>query len=100
MPNNAGECMYEDFKLEYQIVSLEYVHKKCLKIEAICRNSRNALDKEAVFKYSTTNLNHQDERLKISFSIIDSVIKNLNLEKDKVFKLVVKNGEVFYIHSL
>jgi hypothetical protein len=100
MPTTAGECIYENFKLEYQIVRLEYVHKKCLKIEAICLNPRNSLDKEVVFKYSTNNLNVQSEKLKISFSIIDSLIKNLDLQKDKIYKLVVKNGGVFYIHSL
>lgn len=100
MPSNAGVCMYENFRLEYQVVYLEYVHKKSLKIEAICLNPFNEYDREATFKYSTNNFNINDERLKISFTIIDSVAKNLNLDMSKLYKLIVKNNKVFYIHSL
>lgn len=93
----AGECMYENFRLEYQVVHLEYVKDKLLRIEAVCYNPYNVLDKEAIFKHSTNNLNASDERLKISYSIIDSIISNLNLEKEKLYKLIVKNNQVFYL---
>lgn len=98
-PNTAcaGECMYENFRLEYQVVYLEFIKDKFLKIEAVCYNPYNVLDKEAIFKHSTSNLNAFDERLKISYSIIDSVINNLNLPKDKLYKLIVKNNQVFYL---
>jgi hypothetical protein len=92
----AGECMYENFRLEYQVVHLEFVKNKFLKIEAVCYNP-STFDKEAVFKYTTNNLNSPDEKLKIAFSIIDSVIKNLDLSKDKIYKLIVENNKVFYI---
>lgn len=98
-PNTAcaGACMYENFKLEYQVVYLEFVHNKYLKLEAVCYNRLNSIDKEATLKYSTSNLNSPDERLKISFLIMDSVIKNLNLSKDKLRKLIVKDHQVHFI---
>ena len=96
----AGECIYENFKLEYQVIILEYVRGKSLKIEAVCFNPFNEYDKEAVFKHSTTNLKIVDEKLKIAFSILDSVIGNLNFNKEKLHKLVIKNNQVFYISTL
>lgn len=96
----AGVCMYEKFKLEFQIVYLEYIYNKSIKIEAVCYNRKNSINKEEIFKYSTNNLNSSDERMKVSLSILDSVIKNLDLEKDNLYKLNVKNNEVFYIHKL
>lgn len=93
----AGECMYENFKLEYQVIHLEYIKNKLLKVEAVCYNRHNTLDKEAVFKYNSNNLNIQDERLKIALSIMDSIIKNLDLPKENLYKLVVENNQVFYI---
>jgi hypothetical protein len=92
--------MYENFRLEYQVVHLEYVHKKLLKIEAVCLNPFNEYDREAIFKYSTNNFNIKDERLKISFALLDSVAKNLNLDMDNLYKLIVKNNKVFYIYAL
>lgn len=98
-PNTAcaGKCMYEDFKLEYQVVHLEFVRKKFLKLEVVCYNPYNTLDKEAVLKYHTTNLNSSDEKLKVVLSVVDSIIKNLNLEKENLYKLVVRNHEIFYL---
>jgi NhaP-type Na+/H+ and K+/H+ antiporter len=93
----AGVCMHENFKLEYQVVDLEFVRNKSIKIEAVCYNRHASIEKEAVFKHSTNNLNLLDERLKIALSIMDSVIKNLDLPKDKLYKLVVRNHQVFYI---
>jgi|ERR1700722_4685537 len=100
MPSNAGVCMYENFRLEYQVVHLEYVYNKFLKIEAVCLNPFNKCDREATFKYSTNNFNINDERLKISFTIIESLAKNLEIDMDNLYKLIVKNNKVFYIHSL
>lgn len=96
----AGECMYENFKLEYQVVYLEFIRKKSLKIETICINPNNTLDKEVVLKYSTNNLSTPDEQLKIAYSIMDSVIQNLNLSRDKLFKLIVKNHQIFYVYKI
>jgi len=93
----AGECMYENFKLEYQVVHLEYVRNKHLRIEAVCYNPHNTLDKEAVLKYSTNNLKSPDEKLKIALNMVDTLITNLDLSKEKLYKLVVRNREVFYI---
>jgi NhaP-type Na+/H+ and K+/H+ antiporter len=93
----TGECMYEDFRLEYQVVNLEYIKDRSLKIEAVCYNPYNILDKEAIFKHSTNNLNVFDERLKISYSIIDSLIANLDLPKNKLYKLIIRDNQVFYI---
>jgi hypothetical protein len=95
--NCAGECIYEDFTLEYVVISLEYIRNKSMKIEAVCYNRRNSFDKEAVFKHSTNNLNILDDKLRISYSIMDSVIKNMDLQKDKLYKLIIKNGGVFYL---
>ena len=92
--------MYENFRLEYQIVSLEFIHNKSLKIEAVCYNPFNTLDKEAVLKYSTTNLTLPDKRLEIAFLLMDSVIKNLDLTKSKLRKLVIKDHQAYYIMSL
>jgi len=93
----AGECMYENFKLEYQVVHLEYVRNKYLKLEAVCYNPHNTLDKEAVLKYNTNNLNSPDEKLKIALHMLDSIIAKLELPKEKLYKLVVRNLEVYYI---
>lgn len=93
----AGECMYENFKLEYQIIHLEYVRNKCLRIEAVCYNPHNTLDKEAVLKYNTNNLKSPDEKLKIALNMVDTLITNLDLPKEKLYKLIVRNREVFHI---
>lgn len=93
----AGECMYENFRLEYQVTALEYIHNSYLKIEAVCFNPYNEYDREAIFKYSTNSFLAKDERLKIAMLIIDSLIKNLNLSKDSLRKLIIKNKETFYI---
>jgi len=89
--------MYENFKLEYQVTHLEFIRGKYLQLEAVCYNPYNTLDKEAVLKYSTTNLNSTDEKLKLVLSIVDSMILNLNLSKDDLYKLIVRNNQVFYI---
>lgn len=98
--NCAGECIYEDFTLEYVVISLEYIRNKSIKIEAVCHNRHNSFDKEAVFKHSTNNLNMLDDKLNITYSIMDSLIKNIGLQKDKVYKLIVKNGNVFYLSAV
>lgn len=95
----AGKCRYEDFNLEYRIVSFTYIYKQFLSIEAICYNPSPSYHKEAVFKYSTTNLNSNDERLKVARLIMDTIIHDLDIPADNVYKLVVKNDEVFYLHS-
>lgn len=101
MSCNAGVCVYENIRLEYQIINLEFVHNKFLKIEAICLNPSNIYDREATFKYTTNNLNSLDERLKISFAIINSVAENLSLDTNKLYKLIVKsNNKIFYICSI
>lgn len=92
----AGTCVYENTRLEYVVVSLEFIRNKSLKIEVVCLNPRS-FDKEATLKYTTTNLSLPDERLNIALSIMDDVIKNLDLPKDKLYKLVVKNHNVFYV---
>ena len=96
MTATAGVCVYNEYKLQYQIVSLEYVANKSLKIEAICYNKRS-FDKEAVFKYSTNNFRLFDERLEVSLTIVDSLIENLKLDKSKLKKLTVIGGEIYYI---
>lgn len=98
-PTCAGECMYENFKLEYQVVHLEFIHNKYLNIEAICYNPFNQYDRESIFKHTITKFNSSDIKLKIALSIIDSIIKNLNLPEDKLYKLVIRDNKIFYIHS-
>lgn len=100
-PLCAGACLYEDFKLEYQVINLEFIHNKLLKIEVVCINPYNSFEREATLKYSTDNLlSNPDERLKISYSIMNSVIKNFKLSKDKLRKLNIKDGKVFYICNI
>lgn len=97
----AGSCTYDNFKLEYQVVSLEFVRNKFIKIEAICYDPYSKhFDKELTLKYHTTNLKTSDNKLKIVWSIIDSLIKNLELPKENLYKLVVKNKQIFYILKL
>ncbi len=96
----AGEFVHEKFKLEYQVVHLEYVRNSSIKIEAVCYNRRNSLDKEATFKYATNNLKSTDEQLIISLSIVDCVIKNLDIPKEKLYKLIVRDCKVFYIYEV
>lgn len=95
--NCAGVCTYEDFRLEYQIEYLEIIFKRSLKIQAVCYNPYNLYDREAIFKYSTNNLSSNDIRLKIAMSMIESLIKDLRLDKNKLYKFIVKNKQVFYI---
>jgi hypothetical protein len=98
-PNTAcaGECVYQQFKLQYQVVQLEYVRGKCLSIVAICYNPYNSLDKESTLKYSTSNLNIPDKRLDIAMSMVDDVIKNLELDANKLYKLVIKDSQAFFV---
>lgn len=93
----AGECTYKKFKLEYQITSLELIIGKSLKIEAVCLNPSNSFDKEVIFKYSTNNFSSGDSRLDVAFLMIDDVIKNLELDKEKLRKLVIKDHQAFYV---
>ena len=96
MTATAGVCVYNEYKLEYQIVSLEYITNRSLKIEAICYNKRS-FDKEAVFKYSTNNFRLFDERLEISLTIVNSLVENLKVDKAKLKKLTVIDGQIYYI---
>lgn len=89
--------MVDDFRLEYQVISLEYVLHKSLEIVAVCHNPWGVLDKEATFKYSTTNFPIGDEKNRLALLIVESVIKNLELPKEKLRKLVIRNGQVFFV---
>lgn len=95
----AGKCKYEDFNLEYRIVSFTYIYKQILSIEAICYNPSPSYHKEATFKYTTTNLNSNDERLKVAKLIMDTIIADLELSADKLYKLAITGNQVFYIYS-
>jgi hypothetical protein len=95
--NCTGECLFESFKLEYQITSLEYVIGKSLIVEAVCYNPFNQHDKEAILKYSTTNLKSSDRKLELVLLMVNNFIDNLKLDKTKVRKLVIRNKEIFYI---
>lgn len=99
MSGAHGECIVEDFKLEYLILSLTYIDKKYLHIEAVCHNPAHLLDKEAVFKYTTSVFNHSDKKLMIAMSIINDIILKLNITK-KVFKLIINDGKIFYLYSI
>jgi hypothetical protein len=92
----AGTCIYENFKLQYQIVHLEFIKGKFLQIEAICYNPY-AYDKEAIFKYCTRNFAISDEKFKIAISLLNSVIDNLELPSIP-FRLIVKNHQVYYLY--
>ena len=93
----AGECLYKEFRLEFQVVELEYVFNKSLKINAICFNPFHQYEKEAVLNHCSSNLGNGDERTKISLLIIDALIKKLNLDKNQLRKLVIKNNKAFFI---
>lgn len=92
-----GECLIEDFRLEYKIVSLTYIYNKSLHIEAICHNHLHPYDKEAVFMYHTTSFSPGDKKLQIALLIINSIIKDLDIPKN-ITKLSVANGKVFYLY--
>jgi hypothetical protein len=96
----AGECIYEDFNLEYQITELEFIKNKSISIVAICYNPRATIYKEITLKYSTKNLNSPDEQLKLSLAMTDSIINNLSLNKEKLYKLVINDNKIFFIHSI
>jgi hypothetical protein len=98
-PATAGECLYQSFKLEYQITSLEYVCGKSVKIEAVCYNPYS-FDKEAILKYSTNNINVPDRKLDISLLIINSLIKNLKLDPKTLRKLTIRDHKIFFIHTI
>lgn len=96
----TGECVYEDYRLKYQIIDLEFIKNKFFKIEVVCFSRFNEFDREAIFKYSTSNLNSSDERLKVAMSIFDSIIKNIKLEKNNIYKLCVRDKKIYYITAL
>lgn len=95
----AGECIWESFNLEYQITELEFIKNKSLSIEAICYNPTATIYKEITLKYSTKNLSAPDEQLKLSLIMIGSIINNLSLNKNKLYKLVIKDSKIFYLCS-
>ena len=96
----AGKCLYENFNLEYQITYLEFIRDKSISIEAVCYNPIATIYKEIILKYSTTNLNSPDEQLKLSLLMVDSIIKNLALDKNKLYKLIIKDNNIFFVKSL
>jgi hypothetical protein len=98
-PATAGECLFENFKLEYQITSLEYICGKSVKIEAVCYNPYS-FDKEAILKYTSNNLKVPDRKLDIALLIINSLIKNIKLDANKLRKLTIKDSKIFFIHTL
>jgi hypothetical protein len=95
--NCAGECFYNDIKLEYHIQALDYVVGKQLIIECVCLNPYNHLDNEMVFKFATTNSKSLDEKGNVAMSIIHSLIKSLGLDSDKLRKLSVRERQVFFV---
>lgn len=96
----AGQCIVEQFKLQYQIVNLQYIVGKSISIEAVAYNPYSSPDKEAVLKFSTTNLNSPDKRLDIAMSMVDDVIANLGLDADKLRKLIVRDSQAFWVCSV
>ena len=98
----AGVCLIDDkWRIEYQIIALEYIPNKLIRIEAVCLHPTQRFDRELVFKLETENLFINDKRLEIAFSIINSTIKNIELpEKSKLHKLIIRNREVFYLCEL
>jgi hypothetical protein len=98
-PATAGECLYDNFKLEYQVVALEYICGKSINIEVVCYNPYS-FDKEATLKFTTTNLNVPDRKLDISLLIINSLIKNLKLDPKTLRKLTIRDHKIFYIHII
>jgi hypothetical protein len=92
-----GECLIEDFRLEYKVINLTYIYNRFLHIEAICHNHLHPYDKEAVFRYNTTLFSSNDKKLKIALLIIDSIIKDLDIPSN-ITKLSIVNGKVFYIY--
>ena len=96
----TGECLIEDFKLEYQIESLEYVRQKSLSIIAVCYNPYNKYDRESVLKYSTHNLSSSDKRLEIALLMIKSLITKFSLDENKVHRMIVRNGQVYYLSDV
>lgn len=93
----SGECLIEDFKLEYQIECLEFVRQKSLSIIAVCYNPYNKHDRESVLKFSTHNFTSSDKRLEIALLMVQSLIAKLELNESKVHKLSVRNGKVYYL---
>lgn len=93
----AGIWTVEDIRLEYQLISLEYIEEKSLVIEAVCLNPHipYPLNKEVIFKYNTTNFNQIDQKCKIALSLLNLIIENLELKNVK--KLNIKDGRVFYL---
>jgi hypothetical protein len=105
--NTAGICNYDDFRLEYHVVVLEYVPCKQLNIEVVCYNPAGTWEKEATFKHSTKlspfqsleliKFQTSDPKLRIAASIISSVIENIKLPKDKLRRLNIKDGKVWFV---
>jgi len=96
--NCAGVCLVETFRLEYQVIALEYIPNKLIAIEAVCLNPYSNYDKELTFKLKTANLKIiGDKKLDIALSIINSVIKEMELTSENLRKLCIRDKKVFYI---
>lgn len=102
MASNAaysGEFKYQRSKFEFRITSLEFIRGKSLKIEAVCyeRGALYPANKEHVFKYSVNCFDRGDEQLKISLSMINAIIKKAGLSKGKLYKLTIRNDNLYWI---
>lgn len=97
MSNCAGVALIDNRRLEYQVIALEYVPGTLISIEAICLNQYN---REATFKLSTKNLLSSDKKTEIAFSIINSLIKEVGLDIDKLRKLCIRDKQVFFITTV
>jgi hypothetical protein len=96
---HSGQFKYQRERFEFRVSTLEFVRGKHLMIEAICYAPDMAYpnNKEHVFKYSTTDFHVPDEPLKVALTIISAIIKKAKLPKNKLYKLTVRNNEVYWI---
>jgi hypothetical protein len=97
LSNCAGIAIVDNVRLEFQVIALEYIPGKFIAIEAICLNQ---FHREAVFKLITKNLLFPDKKTEIAFSIINSVIKEVELDSNSLHKLCIRDKKVFYITSV
>lgn len=100
---HTGQCFYKEFKMEFQILNLEFIKGKNLYIEAICYHPTSAKNKEVLFQYNTSNTEScspLDEKSAIALMIINLTIDKLKLNKNNLYKLSIKNKDVYHISKV
>ena len=98
---HTGKCYFKEFKMEFQILNLDFVKDKSLSIAAVCYHPTSAKNKEVLFHFNTLNTKYPtDEQSAIAFIIMNLTIERLKLNKENLYRLSIKNKDVYFLSKL